>query len=239
MLEFIEVSAEEMPSKLFGTDVSSFEMAEFRGADIIALGAATTDKTLTERTIIFYNVLAACIQDPVVVDHLTANDVWYLALLQWKRTNRALIIRSQCTFPVYSVVNDTEQKTLYTAADVEDGDTVVSVDPCNGWASTHLNFDDIIIARCDKEVFDTKPYDFVHLPYANQLEGSSSLETKAEYLGLWIDDLENRSLPEVSKCCTWIQAMQHGVIAQHLVRCSTCGRTHNTAWALSVESFTL
>lgn len=237
MANVITVEANEVPSRLLGTGIETFDMDEFCGKDIIALGAATMDKSLTARTEIFYGVISQCIQDKEVVDHLTVNDVWYLVLLQWKQTNRSLIVRTQCTAPVYSVAGETN-RLVYTAADVGADDEVVSVDPCGGTASTQLTFDDIVIAYCDPEVYASRP-EHVHLPYANQLDGEPYLEDKSTYLSLWIDDVAERSLPEISKACEWVQAMQHGVITLHQVRCSTCGRIHSAQWALSVESFTL
>lgn len=233
----ITVEANKVPSRLFGTGIETFDMNEFCGKDIIALSSATANKSLTERTDAFYRVLGQCILDKDVVDHLTVNDVWYLVLLQWQRTNRSLIVKAPCNAPVYSVTGETN-RLVYTAADIEENDVVVSVDPCGGHASTHLTFDDIVIAYCDQEVFDSRP-DHVHLPYANQLDGEPYLEDKGAYMSLWIDDIEERTLPEIAEACEWIQAMQHGVITLHLVRCSTCGRTQTAQWALSVESFTL
>lgn len=240
MVNVIEVTADEMPSRLLGTAIEKFEMAEFRGKDIVALSAATSDTTLTARTEIFYSVISNCIEDQEVVDHLTVNDVWYLALLQWKRTQRNMMIKAPCKAPVYSLAGP-NPRVVYSAADIdaESGDEVASVDPCNGEASSFITFDDVKVVRCDQEVFVKKPNEFVHLPYANQLDGEPYLEDKTAYLRMWIDDLDDRALPEVAEACGWIQAMQHGVIAIHLVRCPVCGRKHSANWALSVESFTL
>ena len=164
MVNVIEVTADEMPSRLLGTAIEKFEMAEFRGKDIVALSKATSDTTLTTRTEIFYSVISNCIEDQDVVDNLTVNDVWYLALLQWKRTQRNMMIKAPCKAPVYSLAGP-NQRVVYSASDIdaESGDEVASVDPCNGEASSFITFDDVKVVRCDKEVFVKKPNEFVHL----------------------------------------------------------------------------
>lgn len=241
------VTAEELGSRLIYADppVATFEMRKFRGRELRTIWE-TKRETTTDEIKAFAMAIRDCI-DPASCDlealmnGLTIFDLWQLVVRQWQESNTPILLRGVCQHPVYHFVNSAgSQESAYTAADVPEGATILTVDACGGSASAYLTKDDVKILHVHGDCKATAPLEDVQLPLLRHLYIDDYLADDRTHLLMMalnehdVDELEAESFMAISR---WMSRNVHGVVNDALVVCPECGRKSTTKWQMNIGVF--
>ena len=241
------VTANELGSNLVAANppIQSFEMRKFRGGDLRRVWESKP-KNATEELVAFGGALRDCI-DPESCDvdnlmnSLTIYDAWQLVVRQWQESGVPMLLKGVCNHPVYHIVDaEGMQSSVYSASDVPETATVISVEACGGQASAYLTAEDIQVVHVHSDCMEKAPMPDLTLPLLRQLveddyDSTDRVHLLRMVLGAYdIDDLEAESIMKVGK---WLSHNNHGVRNGAFLLCPQCGRQSTTTWQMNIGVF--
>lgn len=241
------VTANELGSKLVVADppIESFEMRKFRGADLRRVWEAKP-KNATEELIAFGHALRECI-DPESCDvdnlmnSLTLYDAWQLVVRQWQESGVPMLLKGVCNHPVYHIVGaDGMQTSVYSASDVPETATVLSVEACGGNASAYLTAEDIQVVHVHSDCMQKAPLPDMTLPLLRQLgedDYDSTDRVHLLHMVLAAHDIDELEAADLMNAGRWLSHNNHGVRNGAFLLCPQCGRQSTTTWQMNIGVF--
>jgi hypothetical protein len=241
------VTANELGSKLVAANppIESFEMRKFRGLELRNVWESKP-KNATDELIAFGAAIRACV-DPASCDvenlmsSLTIYDVWQLVVRQWQESGVPLQLSGVCNHPVYHIIDpDGIQSSVFSATDVPETATVVSVDSCGGHATSYLKAEDIQVVHVHNSCMEDAPLPNLSFPLLRQLHEDDYDTTDRVHLlrmvlaNHEIDELEAADIMKTGK---WLSHNTHGVRNSALLLCPMCGRQSTTTWQMNIGVF--
>ena len=178
-------------------------------------------------------------------DELTIQDLFFFAALQRIKANHInkFQVKSKCDHPIIIVDRKGAQVALPNVLKIEEGDAVLTTNPCSEDLLIDLDVSNLLVKHLDRSILIDAEPEF-RLPSAVDIFDGYVPEDRVAWIMLHLKPefrsetyLDGKDSVWLAKLIKFVNDADHGLINTLVCSCPRCGRPSNVSWRINVDTF--